>query len=98
MRLAFYQFAPELGAVEKNRERLATALHGLDADLIVLPELATTGYLFTSREELFRQAEPVPGPTTDLLQRCAAASGAHIVLGIAERVDGRCYNLSLIHI
>jgi len=96
MRLAFYQFAPELGAVEKNRERLATALHGLDADLIVLPELATTGYLFTSREELFRQAEPVPGPTTDLLQRCAAASGAHIVLGIAERVDGRCYNSAVL--
>ncbi|MCS6816365.1 MAG: nitrilase [Blastocatellia bacterium] len=96
MRVAFYQFAPEQGAVEKNRERLAAVLEGLEADLVVLPELATTGYLFASREELYHQAEPVPGPTTDQLQACAQRRGTHIVIGIAERVNNRCYNSAVL--
>lgn len=92
MRIAFYQFAPELGAVETNREHIAAVVDGVEADLIVLPELATTGYLLADPEQVYRHAEPIPGPTTDRLQACARRRNAHIVLGIAERADGRCYN------
>ena len=43
-----------------------------------------------------RYAEPVPGPTTERLQACARRRNAHIVLGIAERADDRCYNSAVL--
>lgn len=96
MRVGFYQFAPVLGDVEANRRAIRRALAHPDAEgaLIVLPELATSGYLFTSREALRRVAEPVPGPTTALLQEIARARGSHIVVGLPEldRRTGKLYN------
>ncbi len=96
MRIAFSQFAPELGAVEKNRERLAALLERVEADLVVLPELATTGYLFASREDVWRLAEPIPGPTVELLHACAKRRDSYIVLGLAERAGDRCYNSAVL--
>jgi predicted amidohydrolase len=96
MRIAFSQFAPELGAVEKNRERLAATLDRAEADLIVLPELAVTGYLFASREDIWRLAEPIPGPTVELVHACAKRRGCYVVLGLAERADDRCYNSAVL--
>lgn len=96
MRVAFYQFAPELGAPERNRARILSALEGVSADVIVLPELATTGYLFVSPEEMKAWAEPVPGPTTERLCAFARRRSCHIVLGIAERVGGDVYNSAVL--
>ena len=45
------------------RQRLQQAVKE-GANLIVLPELATTGYCFHSREEAFAHAEPVPDGQT----------------------------------
>ncbi len=53
--------------------------------LIVLPELASTGYVFESDAEAAALAEPVPdGPTTRAWAALAAELGVHIVAGIAE--------------
>ena len=71
MRLGFYQFAPEFGQVEANVKHISAVLKSADAELIVFPELATSGYLFTGLEEVERAAEPVPGPSTEQLQDTA---------------------------
>lgn len=92
MRIGYYQFAPEFGNTEKNTEKLAAVLAEAEADLIVAPELATSGYLFTSREELFACAEPVPGPSTEKLTAAAGKSGCAIVAGIAELKGNKVYN------
>ena len=42
----FFQFEPKFGEVEKNLAKVLSALQNVDADLIVLPELAFTGYYF----------------------------------------------------
>jgi N-carbamoylputrescine amidase len=65
VRVAVVQFNPQVGL--DNLEANALAVHlrleeavKEGANLIVLPELATTGYCFDSREEAFAHAEPVP--------------------------------------
>ena len=63
VRVAVVQFDPQVGLenLESNdaaiRKRLDQAV-AERANLIVLPELATTGYSFESREEAFAHAEP----------------------------------------
>jgi N-carbamoylputrescine amidase len=66
VRVAVVQFNPQVGVgnLESNalaaRQCLQQAAKA-GANLIVLSELATTGYCFDSREEAFAHAEPVPG-------------------------------------
>ena len=65
--VACVQMQPTFGDVAAN---VAHSLDLIDraaadnADLVVLPELANTGYMFASREEAFGLAEQIPaGPT-----------------------------------
>lgn len=86
-RIGFLQFEPVFGDVAGNLARIEAALEPArgGADLLVLPELATTGYNFVSRQELASLAEPVPdGPSTRRLTALAARLGAHLVVGLAE--------------
>ena len=73
------------------------ALRSTDADLLVCPELATTGYLYTKRGELADVAEPVPtGPTCARLGRAAREAGRAIVFGIAEKVGEQIFNSAVL--
>jgi len=97
VRVGFYQFDPQFGEVAKNLEVVAAALQQADADLVVLPELFASGYQFVSNEEVQRLAEPIPdGPTTRRLVDIAKQRRMHIVAGLPERADGRCYNSAVI--
>lgn len=46
------QTCPEFGKIQANVERALAAMENEDADLFVLPELATSGYNFSSMDEL----------------------------------------------
>ena len=85
MRVGYLQFKPEFGRPAENLEALCAAVSGAEADLLVLPELATSGYLFTSREEVEELAEPLPGPAAARLQEACRAAGCQVVVGLAER-------------
>ena len=75
--------------------------HG--ADLIVFPELATTGYIepHTDAEfarRLYEQSEVVPGPTTELIAAAAARHHTHVMFGVSRRheeIPGVLYNSSV---
>ncbi len=94
MRVGFLQFAPILGNKEANLQRIRQwVLEGPDLDLLVLPELATTGYLFLSPEELAPLAEPIPqGPSSQLFLELAKERNLALVVGLAERDGSRLYN------
>ncbi len=96
MRVAFFQFAPLFGRTRDNAERMARAVEDSHADLVVMPELATSGYLFTEPSEVGAAAEEVPGPTTELLQEAAAAAGCHVAVGLPERQGDRIYNSAVL--
>lgn len=84
----------------------AAALQGVD--LLVFPEVSLHGYLraaalgspeMAEQLQYFRSvAEPVPGPTTHILEDCARRHGMLIQAGLAERAaDGNAlYNSAVL--
>lgn len=100
IRVSCIQFEPEFGAVDANMVRASDLVRAAAAEggrLIVLPELASTGYVFESAAEAAALAEPVPdGPTTRAWAALAAELGVHIVAGIAESAGETLYNAAVI--
>lgn len=92
MRVGYVQFAPVFGQKEANLKRVAAFLDSAKVDLIVLPELFATGYIFESKQELLRLAEEETGATFTFLRGLSLKSGIAIVAGIAERYGPDCFN------
>lgn len=91
--VAAVQTRPQFGETAANLDRAKALTRGLDADLIVFPELFNTGYAFRDRAELSALAETWPGgPTADFLARLSARTGGMVVGGFAERAGTRFYN------
>ncbi len=91
------QFKPELMQVEKNLEKMESLLESISADLIVLPELAASGYLFNSEEEVIGIAEdPNTGPTATLFLKLAKQCNTSYVVGFAEKTDNGIYNSAML--
>lgn len=93
LRLAVVQFTPEFGEKENNLSRIESLVKGIEADIIVLPELCTTGYFFVSREEAEHMAEPADGRTVSLFRRLAKEKNAVLAAGFAEK-DGKSNYIS----
>ncbi len=89
VRVAAIQFSPAYGRIDDNLERLTSLMtEAAEADLIVAPELATTGYdIDRLGREAAALAEPIPGPATDRLGAVAAGIGATLVVGVLEADD-----------
>lgn len=91
---------PHIGNKADNVARSITAIEDAanrGAVLVVLPELANSGYVFSSREEAFSLAEQVPhGPSTDAWIEVAQRKNVYVVAGIAERDCDRLYNASVV--
>ena len=86
-RVAAIQFEPCLGTKTENIARLldlAETAARAGARLIVLPEMATTGYCWYNREEIRPHVEPIPGPTTAAFGEITARFGCYIVVGMPE--------------
>ena len=86
-RVAAIQYDPTLGEKEKNVAdllRLVEEAASNGARLIVLPELATTGYCWESRAEIAPYVEPVPGPTTDCFAHLARQYDCYIAISFPE--------------
>ena len=96
MKIGFLQFAPVFGEKERNLMSIEELLKDAQGDLVVLPELALSGYHFTSREEVELTAEEVPGPATERLSRLAAKNSLRIVIGLVERSGERLCNSSVL--
>jgi 5-aminopentanamidase len=95
-RCGLAQFAPAFGDVETNLGRVAALAARGDADLLVLPELALTGYLFADRDELLELAEPAGGTAEARLAQIAGDTGSHLVVGLAERAGPRAFNSAIL--
>jgi len=78
-------------AGEQTHEQMTARIRAAeDADIVVFPELATTGYKVFDR--LDEVAEPVPGPTTDVLSAVARETGCHILFGMPIRDGNDIFN------
>jgi len=73
-----------------NRRNLAAHFRGLvgHTDLVVLPEMFSTGFSMAAAE----LAEDMHGPTVGWMREEAAALGCAITGSLIVREDGLCYN------
>jgi len=88
------QFNPVRGDVAANIARVEKLLSDVRADLLVLPELANSGYMYAAPADLAPYAEPAggSGPFLAALRACAARTGGIIVTGLAERAEEGLFN------
>jgi 5-aminopentanamidase len=92
LKLSVVQFCPELNQKEHNLKRINEFIDKSDSELIVFPELATTGYFFLSKEETMQYAETADGDTISSLQAKSTDSGKIIVIGFIERENEKVFN------
>ncbi len=87
--LAVAQYEPRVGELDHNRtEAVAWVEAAADqgAQLVVLPELASSGYVFADSAEADRLAEdPDRGATVRALIDACRRRHVHVVAGLAER-------------
>jgi predicted amidohydrolase len=97
VKVGFLQFSPGLGRKDENLERAINLIRGAKADLLVLPELFNTGYLFENKEELKRSAEIIPdGPTFSKMAEVASQENVNLVFGLAEKEGESLFNSSVL--
>ena len=93
----------QMACVEDNEAHVAKALSligqaaSLGANIVCLQELFGARYPCQSEEHShFSEAEPIPGPTTDRLQRAAAENNVVIVGSLFERRAPGLYHNSAV--
>jgi len=92
IKVSALQICPEFLAKQANMQVLDSLIRTCDAELLVLPELVTTGYFFESKEQLVSVAEPAEGPFCTMLRDLAVSDRKVIVAGFAEAERGRIFN------
>ncbi len=94
MKVAAIQFEPLLNQKEKNQERIKILLNKSlkhEPELIILPELAFSGYNFSSFDQLKKTGDSIPNSKScQILEAFAKKNKVHVVSGINE-VDGNIY-------
>jgi N-carbamoylputrescine amidase len=100
LQVSCIQVEPVIGDVAGNLARSSALIRDAAASgsrLIVLPELANTGYVFETLQEAQGLAEEVPaGPSARAWCGLAQELGIHLVAGVAERDDDMLYNSALV--
>jgi predicted amidohydrolase len=97
LKAGYLQFKPEFGKPERNTNKIESLISGKKFDLIVMPELANSGYLFSSKDELEKYSESIPdGKFCTVLQNISASKNCYIVSGICERDGNKYYNSAVL--
>jgi predicted amidohydrolase len=90
------QILVEGGKLQENLGRATQAI-GLAArqncQIVLLPECLDLGWTHPSARQW---AAEIPGPTSDVLCRAAAAAGLYVVAGLTERDGSRLYNAAVL--
>ncbi len=96
VQIACCQFAPNVEDPGANAERTLAAISAAvaaGADIVVVPELANSGYVFNSAEEARAAAVPADGELLRGWAQAAAPGSAMVIGGFCELGDdGRVYN------
>ena len=92
-RVSVLQFEPKLGDVTFNLGQIRQLLSTLESDLVVLPELCLSGYVFNHSNEIEAQDTETSEVFSDL-KTLSREKDSSIVLGFAERSGDKLFNSS----
>jgi len=87
-----------MGDPQYNLDQVATLFKNVQTDIIVLPELCTTGYSFINAGEAMAAAEGPEGKSVAFFKQLANRHNALVVAGFAERSGDKVYNSAIIAI
>lgn len=95
--IGFIQPRVRFGDVKYNIERIEELASRLDNfDLIVLPELVYSGYVFLSREEAYKIGSSIKDTVYSHISDFSDRYSAAVVAGFPEVVGSRVYNSAII--
>jgi omega-amidase len=95
VQLGVFQFDVVSCELEENLRRITDGTRQLQVDLLILPELCTSGYLL-NREQAERLAIELPGQGIEPFERLAKHLGAWIIAGVIEKSEKALYNTALV--
>jgi predicted amidohydrolase len=96
MKVGYCQYCPEFKSADKNVEKVQNLLSDVEADIVVLPELAFSGYLFENREELKEVSQEIgDSRTIESLVDLCRQKNMYLVTGFAERAGDKLFNSAL---
>ena len=96
--LAVVQFNPARGQRTANLAALAAITAdalAAGAKVVVLPEMAATGYRFPDALSIRPMADPVQGETFDAFAALARDHRAHVIVGFVEKFAGHLFNAAI---
>ncbi len=100
MKIGYIQFKPIFGEKEKNLEKIEKFIKkGVEkeADLLVLPELSTTGYAFKNKNEAKKLADEEPNGTSfKKFTMISKKYNVALVVGFCEKNKDKLFNSALI--
>lgn len=96
--MAAAQVAPDVTRAPTTARLVAAvqAAAAQGARLVVLPELAPSGYAFRDREEAWAAGEPLDGPSVTALRQVSAEASVTVVVGVALREGDRLSNAAVV--
>lgn len=95
MNIAVVQMNPVFGDVAANCDRICALLQRADAEVVIFPELALSGYFFTSREQLAPIALDRESPALATIESVCRQCSKVAIVGFPERNGARLYNAAV---
>ncbi|RTK99623.1 MAG: carbon-nitrogen hydrolase family protein [Proteobacteria bacterium] len=97
VKVASVEFNPKFMQLDSNINGIVDAVINAaqnNAKLIVLPEAATTGYIYKDRQQLAPYLDTIPGKTTDAIAKVTNKYHTYVAIGIIEKdsATGIVYN------
>ncbi len=101
LNVSLIQFNPIFLGLDSNRRSIKTLIEKCTSkyhsELIVLPELAFSGYNFENVDQVRTTAEEIPhSPSCKLLDQLASKNKVFIVAGINEKSENEFYNSAVV--
>jgi predicted amidohydrolase len=96
MYLSVIQFETIFNNKENNCKKILSYINEIDSDILVFPELATSGYYFTDINQLSKIAEKFDGNTRKKVQKLSTDLDKIVVYGFPEIYKGKIYNSAAI--
>ncbi len=84
--------------IYENINTIKRLTQGINADILLLPELSMSGYLFKDRNELSKYAVNIPSDAQELLflKELSLNNNCAVIAGIAEIDGDKIYNSAVV--